>query len=156
MASRKLESAAKIAAPLIRKHEGLRLTTYTDPVGVPTIGYGHTGSAAYGGNTITPGEANTLLRMDIAEAQKPLRNYPNLNKNQLAALTSFIFNVGARRFYSSTLKRKIEAEDFEGAAEEFPRWKYGTIGGQKRVLPGLVTRREEEKKLFETDPQKKN
>jgi hypothetical protein len=37
---------------LTRQFEGLRLSAYTDQVGVLTIGYGHTGRGVHAGQTI--------------------------------------------------------------------------------------------------------
>lgn len=152
----KLATARKIAAPLIKKYEGLKLETYRDPAGILTIGYGHTGGAAYEGNIITPGQAETFLFSDMAEAQKPLQTLADrLNENQLAALTSFIYNIGGGAFLRSTLYRAILDDDPEKAANEFLRWNKATINGRKVELRGLTRRREAEKKLFETDPVKK-
>ena len=153
----KLREAAERAKPIIKKWEGLELKTYKAPEGAPTIGYGHTGSAAYYGNTITEAQANTLLNMDIAEAQKgiPSALVSALNVNQLAAITSFIFNVGAGNFASSTLRRKLLEGDYTGASEEFKRWKFATVNGVKTELAGLVKRRAEETALFLENPLKK-
>jgi lysozyme len=71
-----------------------------------------------------------------------------LNQNQFDALCSFVFNVGQNNFTESTLRRKLNAGDYAGAAAEFPRWKYGTVNGVKTVLPGLVARRKTEQALF--------
>lgn len=63
---------------------------------------------------------------------------------KLAAVTSFIFNLGESRYKSSTLRRLINQERFEEAAREFDKWVWG--GGRK--LPGLIRRRAEERKIF--------
>lgn len=151
MKTPKLEKASKIVTPLIQKHEGLSLHTYIDPVGVPTIGYGHTGKAAFSGNVITPETANTLMRMDIREAQNALVPFEeDLNPNQLAALTSFVFNFGGKKFAASTLRKKLADKDYEGAAEQFSRWIKGRVNGELVTLGGLVKRRAHEQKLFLT------
>ena len=67
-----------------------------------------------------------------------------LNQNQFDALVSLVFNIGETNFRNSTLLRKLNAGDYEGAADEFPRWKYQN----KKVLRGLVRRRAEEMELF--------
>jgi GH24 family phage-related lysozyme (muramidase) len=59
---------SKAGRDLIKRHEGLRLDAYVDPVGVWTIGYGHTGPAARKGNTITKERADNLLTQDVREA----------------------------------------------------------------------------------------
>ena len=67
-----------------------------------------------------------------------------VTQNQCDALVSFAFNLGPANLKSSTLLRKVNSGDFNGAAEEFPKWNHA--GGQ--VLAGLTARRNAEKNLF--------
>jgi lysozyme len=131
---------------LIKKHEGLRLEAYLPtPNDVWTIGYGHTHTTKQG-MKITEKQAEALLRRDIAWAEKAVNNLVvvPLTQNQFDALVSFTFNVGEGAFGSSTLLRLLNSRDYEGAANQFPRW-----NKQKgKVLCGLTRRREEERKLF--------
>jgi lysozyme len=53
---------------LTEQFEGLQLTAYQDPVGVWTIGYGHTGADVQPGLTITQQQASDLLLQDVAGA----------------------------------------------------------------------------------------
>jgi GH24 family phage-related lysozyme (muramidase) len=69
-----------------------------------------------------------------------------LTQNQFDALASFTFNLGSGRLQSSTLRAKTNRLDYEGAADEFPKWR--KAGG--RVLAGLVRRRAEERRLWMT------
>jgi lysozyme len=64
---------------------------------------------------------------------------------QFSALVSFAYNVGVPRFATSTLLRRLNRADYEGAAAEFERWIYAA----GRKLPGLVRRRLAERNLFE-------
>jgi lysozyme len=66
-------------------------------------------------------------------------------QRRLAAIVDFTFNLGAGRLQASTLRRRINQQDWTGAAQELLRWVYG--GG--RVLPGLVIRRGAEAILIE-------
>ncbi|MCA0050650.1 glycoside hydrolase family protein [Mesorhizobium sp. B283B1A] len=134
---------------LIKYFEGLRLDAYVDPVGVWTIGWGHTGNVTPG-MTITLAQAEEYLTADLAECEADVANLIGapINDDQVSALVSFVFNLGAGRLSSSTLRKKINARDYDGAAEEFPRWVYGTVNGKKTKLPGLVRRRAAEKELF--------
>ena len=70
-----------------------------------------------------------------------------LSTGQLAAFTSFTYNVGVSNFESSTLRRRLNAGDFQGACDELLRWRYATKAGVKVELPGLVRRREAEREL---------
>ena len=68
-----------------------------------------------------------------------------LTDGQRAAFLSFAFNVGDDAFCRSTLVRKANAGDFDGACAELSRWIYA--GGKQ--LPGLVKRRAAERQLCE-------
>jgi len=131
---------------LIKTYEGLRLKAYQDSVGVWTIGYGHTRTAKPG-MTITAEEAEALLRQDLADAEKAVTRLVKvpLSDNQYSALVSFVFNLGSGNFSMSTLLRKINAGDMAGAAKEFKRWNRAG----KKVLAGLVKRRDAEAALFQ-------
>jgi lysozyme len=75
-----------------------------------------------------------------------------VTQGQFDALCSFAFNVGAweNGLSTSTLLRKLNQGDVQGAGGEFSRWVYATVGGEKKRLQGLVRRREAEAKLFRT------
>ena len=70
--------------------------------------------------------------------------FRSINQNQYDALCSFTYNVGIRAFIKSTLLKKINQNDFSGAANEFLRW--NKVDGKPH--PGLTDRREQEKNLF--------
>jgi lysozyme len=136
---------------LIREFEGLRLEAYPDPAsgGEPwTLGFGHT-KGVKRGDTCTPEQAEAWLREDAAEAEaQVLSTTQLLNRNQLDAVVSFVFNLGITKFRKSTMLQKISAGDFVGAAAEFKRW---NLGGGK-AMPGLVRRRAAEAALFAGSP----
>lgn len=139
---------------LIKFYEGLRLSSYADPVGIWTIGWGHTGADVHPGQTITMGQAATLLAADLVRHENYVDEVIDvaLNENQRAALVSFAFNVGNGSLGSSTLRAKLNAGDYAGAADEFQKWVKGTVGGVKVTLPGLVKRRRAEADLFRSLP----
>ena len=130
---------------LIKSHEGPRTNAYQDPVGVWTIGYGHTGTAKPG-QQISEAQAEQLLRKDVGWAEDAVRKNVKvpLTQGQFDALVSFTFNLGAGALGRSSLLQKLNAGDYAGAQAEFG--KYVHAGG--RVLPGLVRRRTEEAQLF--------
>jgi lysozyme len=131
---------------LIKQFEGLRTCAYLDAAGIWTIGYGHTGDEVRSGLRIDAAQAEALLRQDLQTAEEAvcaLVTQP-LAQASFDALTSFVFNVGAAAFGGSTLLRKLNVGDVEGAAAEFERWRYA--GG--RVVPGLLRRRIAERTLF--------
>lgn len=127
--------------------EGLRLTAYFDVRGVLTIGYGHTGHDVVPGLTITPEQAEILLRSDILAAAHCVQSAVTLqtiNQHQFDSMVDFTFNVGRTNFLTSTLLKRVNAGDINGAADEFLRW--NKAGG--RVFDGLVRRRTGERALF--------
>lgn len=138
---------SKACVELVKKFEGCRLVAYKDAVGVWTIGYGHT-KDVYEGMVISQAVAEASLISDLeyfGQNVLKLVKVP-LSQEQFDALTSFVFNVGVANLKSSTLLKKLNNKDYVGASEEFPKW--NKAGG--KVLNGLVRRRAEEKKLFET------
>lgn len=141
----------KASIDLIKSFEGLKLTAYLCPAGVPTIGYGTTKGltrADVGKKTITEAEATGLLIEDVARFEKAVDKLVKvkLTENQRGALVSFTYNLGEGNFGSSTLLKKINAGDFKSAQSEFAKW--DKAGG--KVLAGLTRRRAAEAKLFGT------
>lgn len=138
----------KAGLDLIKRFEGLRLNTYDDAANIKTIGYGHTNNVTEG-MTITEQEAEVLFLEDIDyfEAKVSELVDVSLTSNQFSALISFTFNLGEGALGMSTLLKKLKAEDYKGAADEFIRWnKIGEI-----VEPGLTRRRQAERELFLTE-----
>lgn len=126
---------------------------YSDPVNVLTIGWGHTnhnGRQFDAGAVWTRAEcdAEFLSDMTVFEAAVSRNVTVQLNQDQFDALVSFTFNLGEGNLKRSTLLRKVNAGDFAGAAQEFPRW--NKAGG--KVLRGLVRRRASEALLFQSIP----
>lgn len=130
---------------LIKKYEGCRLTAYKCPAGVWTIGYGHTKNVK-SGMKITQNKANELLEDDLKRIGNTIIQLVNvsLHQNQFDALVSFTFNCGSGALKRSTLLKKLNNKDYDGAANEFIKWNKSN----GKVLNGLVKRREEEKSLF--------
>lgn len=127
--------------------EGRELVGYVDPVGIPTICYGHTATAKVG-DTKSAEECERLLQQDLGIALGAVdKALPVLPPSTRAAFGSFTYNVGVGAFNGSTLLRKAKAGDLEGACEELPRWVYA--GGRK--LNGLIRRRDAERELCLAD-----
>lgn len=135
---------------LIKEFEGLRTTAYKDPVGIWTIGYGHTSMAGpptvYEGMTITAAEAEDILQQDLDLFERGVSNALTIttSDNQFSAMVSFSFNVGLTAYRNSTLLKKHNAGDFAGAADEFLRW----VWADGQILPGLERRRRAERALY--------
>lgn len=146
-----MDEVIDIVESLAKPFEGLRLQAYHDPVGFPTQGFGRLLSRTpwepldkY--PDITVEQAEEWLRQDLLNAiRASQRLCPTLSSpNQLAAVSDFVFNCGAGNLEISTLRRRINRGDYNGAAQEFGKWVYAR--GVK--LPGLVRRRAAEAALF--------
>ena len=118
-------------------------------VGAPwTIGYGTTGPDV-GPKTVWT-VAKCKARYDAHVRQflssvTPLITLPEpVGAHEVAALLSLAYNIGASALRSSTLLRKFNAGDRQGAADQFLRWNKA----QGKVLPGLTARRQRERALF--------
>ena len=139
----------ELAAELCKRFEGFRSKPYLCPANVATIGYGSTYYSD--GRKVTLQDppmdepaASALLMYELQHTYLPgtLRNCPILatDERRLNAVVDFCYNLGIGRLQTSTLKRKINAQDWEGAKEELKKWNKG--GG--KVLAGLNKRRKSE------------
>lgn len=130
---------------LTQQFEGCRLNAYQDSVGVWTIGFGHT-AGVLPGMSCTQEQAEVWLKTDIQWAEHAVNQYVTaaLTQSEFDALVDFVFNLGVGNFVHSTLLRLLNSEDYEGAADEFPKW--NRAGG--KILPGLTARRLAEQEMF--------
>lgn len=143
---------SKVGIDLIKEFEGFRKDAYQDVVGIWTIGYGtikyKDGTPVKKGDSITPEKATEELTHHIEEFIGPVLTPKNvtvqLTQNQIDAIGSFIYNLGAGAFLKSTLLKMINAKDFSGAALQFLKW--NKAGGKE--FAGLTRRRQAEMDLF--------
>lgn len=139
-----------IAVPFIKSNEGCRLTSYRDPAGVWTVGYGSTrlasGNPVMRNVRITQEQADDLLTSELERLRGTLAQYIRVpvTEGQFVALIDFAYNCGEGALRRSTLLKLLNAGKVVNAGYEFRRWT--RAGG--RELPGLVRRREAEKELF--------
>ena len=141
---------SKNGLALLKSFEGCELTAYQDSVGVWTIGYGWTqpvnGKPVSKGMTISQDTADSLLCSGVVQYEKGVTGLVKVavNQNQFDALVDFAYNLGVKALEGSTLLKKLNAGDYQAAADEFPKW--NKAGG--KVLNGLVKRRAAERSLF--------
>lgn len=147
------EEAVFLASAICRTFEGLFLKPYLCPALVATIGIGSTRyedgkRVTLQDPAITPERAERLLQVTLVRDYLPgvLKASPGLLKypRKLAAILDFAYNCGAAQYRASTLRKRVDAEDWEGAVVEIKKWNKG--GG--RVLPGLTKRRNVGAKLL--------
>lgn len=141
----KLADLTDSTLQLIKKFEGFSEFPYRDARGY-SIGYGHYMGPVVTISQISDSDAYDLLRSDVQTASDAVKATIKsaLSQNQFDALTSFTYNVGVNAFRNSTLTKKVNAGDMEGAASEFLRW--NKSNGE--VLAALTNRRQSESQLF--------
>lgn len=134
-----------INVDLIKESEGFREEAYKCIAGKWTIGYGSTfyqdGTPVQEGDTITREKAEELLYWYCNTHVKYPRD--DLSANQQSALCSLIYNIGQPAFDRSACKRAIVKGDWQTAYNE---WDWIRANG--KLMPGLVIRRQKEKRLF--------
>lgn len=153
MSTSAVDEAVALAAALCRPFEGLSLGPYICPAGYPTIGYGTVWKpdgtkVTMNDPAITKETAEAWLIHElrhnylagVAKASPVLLKHPRA----LAAIADFAYNLGVARYRSSTLRRRVDAEDWPGVREQLALW----VRGGGRVLPGLVKRRAAEAALL--------
>jgi lysozyme len=128
--------------------KGEHYHAYKCPAGVWTIGWG---STHHGGHKIDPAtrwtmeECNAAFIKDMEAFERDVRKLVKvpLEQHQFDALVSFNYNTGG--LGKSTLLKKLNAGDYDAAAQEFKRWNKAN----GKVLPGLTRRRASESLLFQ-------
>lgn len=138
-------SAAGIA--FMKSWEKCSLEVYLDPIGKPTIGWGHLILPGENFSTLSQDEADLLFIEDHEKkAEDPVNRMVKtiLKQCEFDACVSLCFNIGEGNFEHSTLLKLINSGDIEAAAPQFKRWDMS--GGL--VSDGLRDRREAEAIIF--------
>ena len=145
-----LMSVSNKGVDLICEFEGEQLIAYDDGVGIWTIGFGTikypNGVRVKKGDTCTLEQAKEYMRHDLIEFEHTVNSSVKvpLNQNQFDALVSLAYNIGSNAFKSSTLVKKLNTGEYQGAADQFNVW----INAGGKRMQGLVNRRDREKLLF--------
>jgi len=122
-------------------HEGYSGTAYQDVGGVYTVGYGQADGVKKGDKT-DPVRALVKLEESLDEHAKGMVKciHVPISQGEYDAYLDFTYNVGVSAFCHSTLNKKLNSNDYDGACKELLKW--DTAGG--KVVPGLLKRRQEE------------
>ncbi len=135
---------------IVKKFEGLSLSSYRCPAGVWTIGYGSTrdknGNPIKPNMKITKEQAEALLIRDFNACKDELKKDKNLSKlseNAIDALTSLCYNIGIGAFKRSKCYKAIVANDLETVCKE---WDWFKANG--KFMKGLARRRIAELGVF--------
>jgi lysozyme len=141
--------AAALLRVMIPQYEGEVLRGYADPVGIATKCYGDTENAEIG-RIYSREECLRSLEKRLKDHAGPVTAcVPELatyTDGEKAAAVSLAYNIGVDAFCRSTAARKFRAGDRPGACAAFGMW--NRAGG--RVLPGLVRRRADERRICES------
>ena len=142
-------NTVEMAASLIKRFEGLHklgkdrmVRPYTCPAGVLTVGWGTT-KFDKTRQSFTIHECEEMLYVELEYILRKLAGMP-ASESRMAAIASWVYNLGIGAFRTSTMRKRILAQDWEGAARECEKWVWG--GGRK--LPGLVLRRAVEAEML--------
>lgn len=126
-----------------------------DPENVWTLGFGSTcwtvdgkASRVVEGMSCTRDEALAQLGIGLEAAAQCVRLsvHVTLTQDEMDSLCDFTYNLGCSRWMGSTARARLNAGNYQGAAEAFLMW--DRAGG--KVMAGLLRRRTAEEKLFET------
>jgi lysozyme len=146
-----MRSTSILGLNLIKKYEGLRLSSYLCAASVPTIGYGSTrypnGKKVMLGEKLSnEKEATQLLLATLEPFEAAVNKHlPNINQCQFDALVSFAYNVGTGALVKSTLLKKAKVNNADPSIlDEFLKW--NKAGG--KALQGLTNRRRDEANLY--------
>jgi len=138
---------------LIKQFEGLRLTAYLCPAGIPTIGWGNTRGVTLEDvrlkRTITAGEAEEMLREELATFEAGVFDVLVApTQPEFDACCSLAYNIGLAGFRKSSVLKAHNRGDKVAASKAFALWDKATVGGVKKALPGLARRRAAEAAMY--------
>jgi lysozyme len=143
--------ALALAIGIVGFFEGYSSTPYSDPIGVPTVCYGHTGGEVKLDERVrSMPQCRELLSVDLQRSWDAIDRYVTvpLEPWTRAALASFIYNVGTDAFATSTLLKLLNQGRIIDACNELLKWsKAGNLN-----LTGLVRRRIAERHLCLGEP----
>jgi lysozyme len=130
----------------LKHEEGFRRRPYRDQAGLPTIGYGHRIPSMDHPPLKDEAAGHDLLMQDLeVYNHAALMLSPGLRQDtprRISAITDFCFNAGIGAYKGSTLRKRVNVQDWPAAQHEMKRWVYITTpDGRKVVDPVLAHRR---------------
>lgn len=146
---------------MLNEFEGFRNNPYLDTAKVATIGYGSTyypdgRAVSMTDKPVSRIEASSIKQAVINKDFSPAVNMMfadeiergDITQNRFDALISLVYNIGIKGLKGSSVYRHIKAGNYTAAADSFLLWNKVRKNGHLEVEPGLVTRRQKERKLF--------
>jgi lysozyme len=144
-------TALDILIKLLKEFEGCRLHAYYCPAGILTCGWGQTGHDIKKDTAWTQEYADErLLKSASYVAGQAIKLSPILahESGRLAAVSSFIYNLGAMNYQASTLRKSVDAGNWIDAQKQIKRWNKARVNGELVALAGLTRRRQAESELL--------
>jgi lysozyme len=144
--SKAAAGALVLALGVVTTWEGNESKVYLDPVGIPTVCYGHVvGKDIPVGTKFSNEACHNILYSDLKIASDGVSRLVKveLTDYERAAFISFVFNAGVGNFSRSTMLKLINNGRVTEACHELPKWVYA----KGKRLKGLVNRRQAEMKL---------
>lgn len=138
--------------------EGRVLHTYVDAVGILTACDGETGYVVVPGD-IKPGATFTVAQCEAALLRSvdavvagitPCLKRP-ASEGQKIAFVGLAYNIGNHAFCTSSVVRRFNAGDDDGACAAIDLWVKARVNGKLVPLRGLVKRRAVERGFCERD-----
>lgn len=137
-----LAGAGSVLGSLMDDEGGYRPKPYIDNVGVLTDCYGETEGVVLG-RVRTEAQCRALLKQRAAQfgsgiatcmtREPPLESF--------RALIRFSYNVGTYGFCTSTVNKRISANDLAGACDAMLMWNKGKASNPKRDCIGPVDKK---------------
>lgn len=129
---------------LVPAQEGTVNKTYRDIGGVLTYCTGATENAIWG-KTYTKAECAAQLDKDLARHAEGVMGcvHAPLTDGQKIAFVDAAYNIGIGAFCGSSMAKKANAGDMQGACDALLLW--NKAGG--KVINGLTARRQKEREL---------
>ena len=140
-------AAGALAIALVGGFEGVRLKAYIPiPGDVPTVCFGETRGVKLG-DKHTLAECKAMLGDALADFETGIRRClkapDSIPDKPYVAMLSLSYNIGQKAFCGSTVAKRANAGDLRGACDAMLAWNKAS----GRVVPGLVNRRNAERKL---------
>lgn len=139
---------ATICVTCVSGFEGLRQVAYRDPIGIPTACFGETKNIKLG-DSFTKEQCEEMLGTRVLEYGKGVDRciHHELPPTRKAAYTSAAYNMGVETFCKSSMARKENAGDVQGACDALLLYNKARKAGILITLPGLTNRRKAERDL---------
>lgn len=144
---------SKNGIDLIKEFEGFSQTIYTCSAGKDTIGYGHVLTEEDNFTQVSEEEAEQLLKKDCDYAEDIINEFVTvkLTQNQFDALVSLVYNIGGNNFVLSNGLVELNNHEFERAALNFFDKTVGFVKANRKIVNGLIRRRQKELELWVQD-----